>query len=113
MNTLAMWLIEDGDLASAEPLVRGALEMRTKLLGPDHADVASSMTLLAGLLVETGATRKRWRWLGTPRLSGSRRWLPDTGARPARGGAKVRPWPGCGRYDEAEKLLLASYRRSS
>ena len=47
MSTLAMWLIEDGDLASAEPLVRESLEMRRKLLGADHADVASSMTLLA------------------------------------------------------------------
>ena len=28
--------------------------MRKKLLGPDHADVAGSMTLLASLLIETG-----------------------------------------------------------
>ena len=28
--------------------------MRRKLLGPEHSDVAGSMTLLAGLLVETG-----------------------------------------------------------
>ena len=54
MNNLAIWVFEAGDLASAEPLVRGALDMRLKLLGPDHADTANSMTLLAGLLVETG-----------------------------------------------------------
>ena len=34
MNNLAMWLIEAGDFAAAEQLVREALEMRRKLLGP-------------------------------------------------------------------------------
>ena len=53
MNNLAIWKMEGNDLASAEQLLREALEMRRKALGPDHVDVAGTMTLLAGALIET------------------------------------------------------------
>jgi hypothetical protein len=46
--------MEAGDYASAEPLLREALQMRRKLLGNEHAEVAGSLILLASLLVETG-----------------------------------------------------------
>ena len=47
--------VDDGanDFASAESLLRDALEVRSKRLGPEHADVAATMTLLAGVLIET------------------------------------------------------------
>jgi tetratricopeptide (TPR) repeat protein len=54
MGNLAMWLMEDGDYESAEPLVRDAVELRRRLLGNVHTDVAGSLTLLATLLVDTG-----------------------------------------------------------
>ena len=111
MNTLAMWLIEAGDFAAAEPLVRGALEMRKKLLGPEHADVAGSMTLLAGLLVETGRYeealdaghgRKGHLAQGVDALT--------PGVRPAPTAAEGAALAGLRQFDEAEKLLLASYK---
>ncbi|EGB05958.1 hypothetical protein AURANDRAFT_29934, partial [Aureococcus anophagefferens] len=37
------------DFAAAEPLCRRSLEIREKQLGPDHADVAESLSLLAFL----------------------------------------------------------------
>ena len=42
MNNLALWKMENNDLASAEPLLRGALEVRKKALGPDHVEVAGT-----------------------------------------------------------------------
>jgi hypothetical protein len=54
MANAGMWQMEAGDDASAEPLLREALQMRRKLLGNDHVEVAGSLILLASLLVETG-----------------------------------------------------------
>jgi hypothetical protein len=54
MANAGMWQMEAGDHASAEPLLREALQMRRKLLGNEHAEVAGSLILLASLLVETG-----------------------------------------------------------
>jgi Flp pilus assembly protein TadD len=54
MGNVAMWEMEGGDYASAEPLLRDALQMRRKLLGNRHTDVAGTLTLLASLLIETG-----------------------------------------------------------
>lgn len=39
-----------GQLDLAEPLYRKSLEMREKILGPEHPDVAHSLNRLAGLL---------------------------------------------------------------
>ncbi len=105
-----MWLLEDGDLASAEPLLRESLEMRKKLLGADHADVASTMTLLAVFLIETGryeealtlATGAKGILL---KALAADHWRTASAAA-AEGGALA----GLKRFDEAEKLLLASYK---
>ena len=53
MNNLAIWMMEANDLASAGGLLREALELRKKALGPAHPDLAGTMTLLAGALIET------------------------------------------------------------
>ena len=105
-----MWLIEAGDFASAEPLVRGALEMRRKLLGRSIRDVAGSMTLLAGLLVETGRYEEALALASGRKASGSRRLPRITGARPAPRRPKGAALAGLQRFDEAEKLLLTSYK---
>jgi tetratricopeptide (TPR) repeat protein len=110
MNTLGMSLIEKGEFASAEPLVRGGLDMRRKLLGPEHADVASSLTLLACLLVENGryeealkqATDAKGIWLKALTKDNWRAASADA----VQGAALA----GLRRYDEAEKLLLTSYK---
>jgi tetratricopeptide (TPR) repeat protein len=110
MNTLAMWQIEAGDFADAEPLVRGALEMRRKLLGPEHADVASSMTLLATLLMETGHYQEALEMARDAKAIWLKEFGPDhwrTASASATEGASL---VGLKQFDEAEKLLLASYK---
>src|SRR5688572_27293365 len=109
MSALAMWQLEDGDLASAEPLLRESLEMRKKLLGADHADVASTMVLLAVCLIETGHYEEALT-LATGAKGILLKALPadhwrTASATAAEGGALT----GLKRFDEAEKLLLASY----
>jgi len=54
LNGTALSLYEAGDYAGAEPLLRQALAIREKALGPDHPDVANSLNNLAGLLETTG-----------------------------------------------------------
>ena len=89
--------------------MRGALEMRRKLLGPEHADVASSMTLLASLLVETGRYEEALKVARTQKPSAQgvepEHWR--TASATATEGAAL---AGLRQFDEAEKLLLASYR---
>ncbi len=68
--------------------------MRRKLLGPDHADVASSMTLLAGLLVETGRYEEALPLATDAKAIWLKALLPDTGEQPAPRRPKARPWPG-------------------
>jgi tetratricopeptide (TPR) repeat protein len=43
-----------GDFAGAEPLYRRALEVRERVLGPEHPDTLVSVNNLAGLLESTG-----------------------------------------------------------
>ena len=89
--------------------MRGALEMRRKLLGANHADVAGSMTLLAGLLVETGRYEEALSLASGAKAIRLKALAPDhwrtASAAAAEGGALA----GLKRFDEAEKLLLASY----
>ena len=46
----AMALQSKGDLAGAEPLLRSALEIAERDLGPEHPDTAGSLNNLASLL---------------------------------------------------------------
>jgi tetratricopeptide (TPR) repeat protein len=54
LNNTALSLESKGDLAGAEPLFRGALEIAEKALGPEHPDTAGSLNNLAGLLESKG-----------------------------------------------------------
>src|SRR5271157_2209273 len=54
LNNAAVTLEQAGDYAGAEPLVRRALAIREKALGPDHPDVAACLNNLASLLRTTG-----------------------------------------------------------
>src|SRR2546430_12365263 len=51
---LAALLHLKGDYAGAEPLYREALHIRLKLRGPEHTEVATTLTNLAMLLVRKG-----------------------------------------------------------
>ena len=53
-NTLAERYVEDGNYASAAPLYRILLEVRTKQLGCDHPDVQESLSRLAMALWQSG-----------------------------------------------------------
>jgi serine/threonine-protein kinase len=57
-STLASYIgtvrFAEGDYASAETYQRRALELEEALLGPDHADLASTLNNLAGALAEQG-----------------------------------------------------------
>jgi tetratricopeptide (TPR) repeat protein len=109
MNSLAMWLIEDGDLASAEPLVRQAVEMRRKLLGPDHSHVATSMTLLASLLIDTGRYEEALALAKDAKAVWIKALAPGHWRMASAEAVEGAALAGLGRYGEAEKLLLASY----
>jgi tetratricopeptide (TPR) repeat protein len=50
-DNLAFTLSQKGDLDSAEPLYREALELEMRILGPDHPDVAVTQRNLAKLLI--------------------------------------------------------------
>ncbi len=50
LNRSAMALQSKGDLAGAEPLLRSALEIAERDLGPEHPDTAGSLNNLASLL---------------------------------------------------------------
>src|ERR1019366_8744336 len=54
LNNTALSLEEAGDYASAEPLLRRALAINEKALGPDHPNVATALNNLAELLQEKG-----------------------------------------------------------
>ena len=54
LNDSALSLESKGDLAGAEPLFRGALQIAETALGPDSPDTAGSLNNLAGLLESKG-----------------------------------------------------------
>ena len=54
LNNTAMSLKEAGDYPGAEPLLRQALAIRERALGPDHPDVAVSLNNVAALLYAKG-----------------------------------------------------------
>ncbi len=54
MNDQALALEEKGDYAAAEPLLRSAVELAEKTLGPEHPDTAGACNNLAGLLEAKG-----------------------------------------------------------
>jgi len=54
LNQKAISLFKAGKYTDAEPLLKKALEIREKALGPDHPDVAESLNNLAHLYNTTG-----------------------------------------------------------
>jgi tetratricopeptide (TPR) repeat protein len=54
LNNLAMIYVKLGRYAEAEPLLKRALAIQEKALGPDHPDVAESLNNLATLYAEQG-----------------------------------------------------------
>lgn len=54
MQTLGKVLLRAGEPEQAEELLRGSLEMRRKILGPDHPDLAHAERSLGGLLAVRG-----------------------------------------------------------
>jgi tetratricopeptide (TPR) repeat protein len=93
-------------LHEAEPSLRQALELRKKALGPEHPDVASTMTLLAGALIDSHRFDEA-RGLATQAKAvflkslGPAHWRVAT-AMTAEGAALA----GLKQYQQAEELLL-------
>ena len=54
INDLGQLLLDEGDLAAAEPLCREALERRRETLGDRHPDTLSSINDLGQLLLDEG-----------------------------------------------------------
>ncbi|SRR5579862_384735 len=54
MNTLALCLVDLGRYAEAKKLDRETLDIRRRVLGPEHPDTLKSMSHLAGLLTTEG-----------------------------------------------------------
>ena len=58
MNELATWFSDRAEYTEAEPLLRRALAIQEKALGPDHPDVASGLNNLAVLHYAQGQYEK-------------------------------------------------------
>lgn len=54
LNNLAMIYVRQGRYAEAEPLLKRALAIQEKALGPDHPDVSNSLNNLATLYAGQG-----------------------------------------------------------
>ena len=109
MANVAMWLIEDGDYESAEPLLHDTVKLRRKLLGDEHTDVASSLTILASLLIETGRFEEARTAAAEARaiclVALAKDHWRTAGATSAEGAALA----GLSQYEAAESLLLEGF----
>jgi len=110
MNNLGMWLMEAEEYEEAEVLLREALAMRQRLLVAKHPDIAGSMTLLANLLIATERYDEALDFADTATDISAVTFSDDHWrtaiAMNAQGAALV----GKGRFDDAEPLLLRSYK---
>ena len=101
--------MEDGELETAESLLREAVEINIGVHGDDHPDVADSLTLLASCLVAQGRFDEAYEHAGAARqmLVSA---LPDGHWRTAlAASAEGAALAGLHRYAEAEALLVDSY----
>jgi tetratricopeptide (TPR) repeat protein len=101
--------MEYGELATAESLLREALEINKEVHGEDHRDVADNLQQLASCLVEQERFDEAYELAGAARqilLSAlpEGHWLTALAAS-AEGAALA----GLQRYAEAEVLLVDSY----
>jgi tetratricopeptide (TPR) repeat protein len=110
LATLGGWLTRSAEYDTAGPLLTESLEMRRELLGAEHPEVVGGMTRLAYLYLNTGQLDDA-RMLANGAGSIFAATLPPGHWRTAwsasvEGAALTR----LGRFDEAEALLLDSYR---
>ena len=109
LNRIGFWLTLAGQYEEADRDTRDALDMRRRLVGERHPDVASSLIGLATLEVAQGKfpdaleSARSAADIYTASLSASH-WR--TAAAQSAGGAAL---TGLGRYQEAEPLLTHSY----
>jgi tetratricopeptide (TPR) repeat protein len=90
-------------------LLRDALEVRRKRLGPEHADTAATMTLLAGVLIETRRYEEALKLASNAhalfsKSLGDTHWKTASAAS-AEGAARA----GLKQFDQAEPLLVESH----
>jgi len=109
MNNLAMWLMEDQDFVPAEQLLRDALELRIRLLGPEHADSAASTILLADLCIEIKRYAEALELAVTARAVSVEVFGPDDWRIASAASAEGAALAGLQRFDEAEVLLLQGF----
>ncbi|HSG65810.1 MAG TPA: tetratricopeptide repeat protein, partial [Gammaproteobacteria bacterium] len=106
-------LVQKGDYAAAEPLLREALTMVRRLVPDDHPDVAITQSGFAALLLETGRHEEARATAAAAAdvlagALGEDHWRVAW-ARTIEGAALL----SLERTDEAEPLLLDSYTRLS
>ena len=82
IEATALALLEAGQPGEAEPLLRRALAIREKVLGPDHPEVAQSLENLAVLYRDMGGYDRAEPLFRRCWPSGSRRWARTTPTRP-------------------------------
>ncbi len=83
--------------------------MRVKLLGPEHAEVAGTKILLAGLLVDTGRNDEALELAAHTREIYAREFGEDHWRTASAAAAEGAALASLGRREEAGKLLLAGY----
>jgi tetratricopeptide (TPR) repeat protein len=107
-TALAYWLTEAGDYDEAARLVEESLAIRRKALGPEHPQVAGTLTVQANLLLATGRFEEA-RAVAVEARRILKLSLPDDSwqaavARNTEGAALAR----LGEFARAEPLLLDS-----
>lgn len=109
LQNLAGWLVEQGDLANAEEMLKEALAMNYKILPEDHPDIAITQSGMAVMLLETDRPE-----LALEMATGAGEILSQTygddhwrtaWARSLRGAALA----SLERFDEAEPILVSAY----
>ena len=101
--------MESGDYAAAEPMLRESLAMNIKLLGNEHPDVASSLTLLASCLVASTNYEEARELAGKARKVYTKALSEDHWRTAVAVSAEGAALAGQRKYAEAESLLVKSH----
>ncbi|MCC6428401.1 MAG: serine/threonine protein kinase [Phycisphaerales bacterium] len=110
LNNLARWVQDRGDLVEAELMFREALAMRRKLLTDQHPSVAESQTGLANLLVEARQFDEALTTAKEARLACVKAFPEGHWRIAVADGVEGAALSGLGRFDQAEPLLLSSFK---
>ncbi|MCZ6658652.1 MAG: serine/threonine-protein kinase, partial [Gammaproteobacteria bacterium] len=110
LNNLARWLQDKGKMVEAERMYREAVAMRRDLLGDDHPATAVSLTGLAHLLISAQRFGEALESAEEARATMASALSESHWRTAVADGVVGAALAGLGRFDEAESLLLKSFK---